>query len=120
MPAKPRPERISFDNPRFASYKGTPQRATTQEASFMSSASLRNLALYLLVCALFTTAALAQTDNWKGGAGNWSVAGNWSAGEPTSSSNVGIDAGNAKASPVILDVGGQASTLVIDSDDSLS
>jgi len=86
----------------------------------MSSASLRNLPLDLLVCALFTTAAFTQTDNWKGGAGNWSVAGNWSAGVPTSTSNVGIDAGNAKASPVTLDVGGQARSLAIDSDDSLS
>ena len=86
----------------------------------MSSASLRNLGLYLLVCVLVSSAVFSQTDNWKGGAGNWSVAGNWSAGVPTSTSNVGIDAGNPKVSPVTLDVGGQASTLVIDSDDSLS
>jgi hypothetical protein len=72
----------------------------------------------LCLCALFSSAA-AQ-DNWLGGTGNWSNGAKWSAGVPGSSSMVFIDHGLAGASPVTLDIGGQASTLTIDSDDSLS
>jgi hypothetical protein len=64
---------------------------------------------------------MATQDNWLGGAGNWSVGAKWSAGVPTSSSNVFIDNGHTGASPVTLDIGGAAANnITIDSDDSLS
>ncbi|HWZ82751.1 MAG TPA: hypothetical protein VNW47_09005 [Terriglobales bacterium] len=72
----------------------------------------------LCLCAL-TPSVFAQ-DNWLGGTGNWSNGAKWSAGVPGSSSDVFIDHSKAGASPVTLDVGGQANTLTIDSDDSLS
>ena len=60
---------------------------------------------------------------WKGPAsgGLWNVAGNWSAGVPTSSTNTCIDNGNPQNSAVTLNIGGaQAANLTIDSNDSLS
>ena len=63
----------------------------------------------------------AQTNNWLGGAGNWSNGGMWSLGTPPSGSqNANIDNGNANASAVALDTDGQCSNLTIDRDDSLS
>jgi len=81
--------------------------------------ALRSMTFTILcLCALFSSAS-AQ-DNWLGGTGNWSNGAKWSAGVPGSSSMVFIDHGLAGASLVTLDIGGQASTLTIDSDDSLS
>jgi len=74
----------------------------------------------LLAACLSPLLAVAQTDTWLGGAGNWSNSAKWSAGVPTSTSNVLIDNGNPLASPVTMDVQGQANNLTIDSDDSLS
>jgi hypothetical protein len=74
----------------------------------------------LLAAFLTPILALAQNDNWLGGAGNWSDPSKWSAGVPTASSNVFIDNGKAGASPVALDVNGSAANLTIDADDSLS
>lgn len=59
-------------------------------------------------------------DTWKGGAGNWSTAANWSAGVPTSSSNVLICGGCGTASPVTLDISSTINNLTIDSNASLS
>jgi hypothetical protein len=58
-------------------------------------------------------------DIWSGGAGNWSNGNMWSAGLPNASDNVLIDNGNAKASPVTLDINAAINNLMIDSDDSL-
>jgi hypothetical protein len=64
---------------------------------------------------------MATNDNWLGGAGNWSTGTMWSAGVPTSSSNVFIDNGLPAASTVTLDIGGAAANNVtISSGDSLS
>jgi hypothetical protein len=66
------------------------------------------------------------SDNWLGGTGNWSVAGNWSGGVPNNgvpvntTYDVFIDKGNAKASAVTLDINAGINNLAIDSDDSLS
>lgn len=86
------------------------------ESSF--SISLR--IIILLVTCLFPGLILAQTDTWLGGTGNWSNGAMWSAGVPTSTSNVLIDGGNPLVSPVTLDVQTQANNLTLDSDDSLS
>ena len=65
-------------------------------------------------------------DNWLGGTGNWSAAGNWSGGVPNNGTpvnttyNVFIDNGNAKASAVTLNLNAGINNLTIDSDDSLS
>jgi hypothetical protein len=74
----------------------------------------------LLAACLLPSLARAQSTNWLGGAGNWSDPSKWSAGVPGSTSNVFIDNGNGKVSPVTMDVQGQANNLTIDSDDSLS
>jgi len=74
----------------------------------------------LLAAFLTPILAVAQSDIWLGGTGNWSNASKWSAGVPTASSNVFIDNGKAGASLVALDVNGSAANLTIDSDDSLS
>jgi len=77
-------------------------------------------ATVLLAACLTPILAFAQNDNWLGGAGNWSDTSKWSAGVPTRGSNVFIDNGNGKASPVALDIDGHTTNLTIDSDDSLS
>ena len=74
----------------------------------------------LLVACLFPGLVRAQTDTWLGGSGNWSNGAMWSAGAPTSTSNVFIDGSNPVVSSVTLDVQTQANDLTIDSDDSLS
>src|SRR5215467_10171301 len=63
--------------------------------------------------------ALAQTDVWLGGAGNWSDASKWSAGVPTSTSNVFIDNGKSTASVVTVNGGFNCATLTIDASDTL-
>src|SRR6266851_9729766 len=74
----------------------------------------------LLAACLSPSLAFAQTDNWKGGTGKWSDSTKWSAGVPSSSSNVLIDNGNGVASSVTIDFNGaQSGNLTIDSDDSL-
>jgi hypothetical protein len=45
----------------------------------------------------------SSPDNWNGGTGNWSIAGNWGAGVPTGSSDVTIYSGGIDT--VTLDVG---------------
>src|SRR6266852_8010836 len=77
-------------------------------------------ATVLLAACLTPILAFAQNDTWLGGAGNWSDTSKWSAGVPTRGSNVFIDNGNGKASPVALDIDGHTTNLTIDSDDSLS
>jgi len=74
----------------------------------------------LLAACLTPILAFAQTDIWSGGAGNWSTAGMWSTGIPTATSNVFIDHGNAKVSPVTVGDGEQCADLTIDSDDSVT
>jgi predicted secreted protein len=59
-------------------------------------------------------------DNWLGGPGNWSTVSKWSNGLPSSTSDVFIDNGNPKNSPVTLDVHAVINNLNIDSDDSLT
>jgi hypothetical protein len=76
--------------------------------------------IFLLVCVVACSPALAQTTVWLGGAGNWSNPGKWSAGVPTGTSTALIDNANGVASPVTLDINGSATNLSIDSDDSLS
>ena len=71
----------------------------------------------LYVC--IAPAAFSQ-DNWKGGAGNWSDSSKWSAGVPTSTSNVYIDHANASASAVTNDTNAQCAGLTIDADDGLT
>jgi hypothetical protein len=79
------------------------------------------LSIIFLAACLFPALALAQNDNWLGGAGLWSDASKWSAGVPTSSNNVFIDNGKAGASSVTINFNGaQAGNLTIDSDDSLT
>jgi hypothetical protein len=76
----------------------------------------------VLVAALLTAIpAFAQTDNWLGGTGNWTDSTKWSAGVPTSSSNVFVDHGLAGASAVTVDTNpAQCNNVTIDSDDSLT
>jgi hypothetical protein len=99
----------------------------TEEASMLRvrvlgdiRTGLQALCFGLLLCGFGAASAVAQTDIWLGGAGNWNNGGMWSAGVPTNTSNVFIDSGNSKASPVTMDIQGQANNLTIDSDDSLS
>jgi hypothetical protein len=84
-------------------------------------ASLRiwSLRVLIIVFSLLPAVSFAQTDSWNGGSGTWSTGTKWSAGVPTSTSNVFIDNGKAIASPVTLDVGGQANNFTLDSNDSL-
>lgn len=82
--------------------------------------SVRVFCMGLMLCATgFAPAALAQTDVWLGGTGNWSDASKWSAGVPTSTSNVFIDNGNGTASVVTVNGGFQCNNLTIDTDDAL-
>jgi len=77
------------------------------------------IAIFLATC-MFPALASGQTDNWLGGAGSWSDATKWSAGVPSSTSNVFIDHGLAGASSVTLSYNGaQCGSLTVDSDDSL-
>ena len=87
------------------------------------SVRFRALCFAVFVCAWFVPTVFAQ-DNWLGGAGNWSVSTNWSAGVPTPTSDVFIDHGHAGASVVTEDIslgvgGAVCHNLTIDSDDSL-
>src|ERR1700730_15032127 len=74
----------------------------------------------VLVAALLTAIpAFAQTDNWQGGTGNWTESTKWSAGVPTSSSNVFIDHGLSGASAGTGDTKpAQCNNVTMDSDDS--
>jgi hypothetical protein len=72
----------------------------------------------LLAACLTPILAVAQTDTWKGGSGNWSDASKWSAGVPTASSNVVID--NGKVSAVTVDGGFSCNNLTIDASSSLT
>ena len=75
----------------------------------------------LLAACLSPILAFAQNDIWKGGTGKWSDSTKWSAGVPSSSSNVLIDNGNGVASSVTIDFNGaQSGNLTIDSDDSVT
>src|ERR1700687_5492707 len=74
----------------------------------------------LLAACLTPILAFAQSDNWLGGAGNWSDASKWSVGVPTASSNVFIDKGNGAASAVTVDGGFACNNLTIDADDTLT
>lgn len=74
--------------------------------------------LFLFLCGT-VPAAFAQ-DNWKGGAGNWNDSTKWTAGVPTSSSNVFVDHANPSASSVTVSDNEQSGNLTIDSDDSVT
>jgi hypothetical protein len=75
----------------------------------------------LLAAFLSPILAFAQNDNWLGGTGFWSDNTKWSAGVPTSTSNVFIDHGLAGASPVTINFNGaHCANLTIDNDDSLT
>ena len=71
--------------------------------------------LLFLLAGIVPAAAFGQTDVWLGGTGNWSDASKWSAGVPTSTSNVFIDNGNGPAS-VTVSGGYQCNNLTIDAD----
>jgi fibronectin-binding autotransporter adhesin len=73
-----------------------------------------------LTAFLLPVFAVAQTDNWLGGAGNWNNGSMWSAGVPTSTASVFVDHGNAKVSAVTVSDGEQSGNLTIDSDDSVT
>lgn len=73
------------------------------------------LAAVFIVVSLFPSRSLGQTDVWLGGTGNWSDASKWSAGVPTSTSNVFIDNGNGPAS-VTVSGGYQCNNLTVDAD----
>src|ERR1700680_2436172 len=62
------------------------------------------------------------SDTWLGGLGNWSNPANWSMGVPANdgTTDVFIDNGNSKVSPVTLDVHAAIHHITIDMDDSLS
>ena len=62
------------------------------------------------------------SDTWLGGLGNWSNPANWSMGVPANdgTTDVFIDNGNSKVSPVTLDVHAAIHNITIDMDDSLS
>jgi hypothetical protein len=78
------------------------------------------IGIFLAAC-LFPALASGQTDNWLGGTGSWGDGTKWSAGVPTSTSNVFIDHGLTGASSVTLNYNGaQCGSLTVDSDDSLS
>lgn len=83
---------------------------------------LTGAAMVMLACLGSLPAMGACGTSWKGPAtGNWSQGADWTAGLPTSSTDVCIDNGNAQHSAVTLDIGGaQAHNLTIDNDDSLS
>lgn len=69
----------------------------------------------------FAAAAVAQTTNWNGGAGNWSNSSDWSAGVPTSTSTANIVRNTSTApSAVFVDVNAAASVLNIGPDDGSS
>jgi hypothetical protein len=74
----------------------------------------------LLAACLSPIFAVAQTDTWLGGNGNWNNGSMWSAGVPTSTSNAFIDKGNTKASAVTISDVEQSANITIDSDDSLT
>jgi hypothetical protein len=78
------------------------------------------LAICLAAC-LLPAHVSAQTDNWLGGAGNWSDATKWSVSVPTASTKAFIDHGHAGASSVTLDYNGaQCGSLTVDADDTLN
>jgi hypothetical protein len=85
----------------------------------LSRKTIVRVAVLLAAC-LSPILALAQTDAWKGGTGNWNDSTKWSAGVPTSTSNVFIDNGNPSASAVTVSDVEQSGNLTIDSDDSVS
>ena len=91
----------------------------TTELSFTKRASSVTAYLALLSAIGLTSIAFGQTDTWKGGAGDWSNGGMWTAGLPGATSNVFIDGGNSLVSPVTLDINSTINNLTIDSDDSL-
>src|SRR5215469_15934542 len=80
---------------------------------------IQTFSLIVSVAVGLSVTASSQ-DFWKGGAGNWNDPTKWSAGVPTSSTNVAIDNGNPAASAVTVSDGEQSANLTIESDDSLS
>jgi hypothetical protein len=85
-----------------------------------SNRKLRTFAITLLVTTCGLVPRVFGQDNWKGGAGNWNDSTKWTAGVPTSTSNVFIDHGLAGASSVTVSDGEQSGNLTIDSDDSVT
>jgi hypothetical protein len=78
-----------------------------------------NVCAAILLWAISPILAFSQTDIWKGGSGSWGDASKWSAGVPTSTSNVFIDNGNGPAA-VTLNGGYNCNNLTIDADASLT
>ncbi len=94
-------------------------RVRLMRRDFLLSIPCFYFILFLLcICGVWPITASAQ-DVWKGGAGNWNVSTNWSAGVPTSASSVRIDNGNAVVSQVTVSDGEQSGSLTVDSDDSV-
>src|SRR5664279_547828 len=93
-------------------------QASNHRGSFSHASLVATILLLLGLSCLVTIPALAQCGTvWTGPAsgGLWNVAGNWSGGVPTASTNVCIDNGNAQASAVTLNISGaQAANLTID------
>src|SRR6202047_4377604 len=78
----------------------------------------RILLIALLAVLFSPLTALAQcTSTWNDGSANWSVAGEWTGGIPTSSSNTCI---NTAGSTVTLNTAGATSTLTLGSTDTLA
>src|SRR5438105_14778449 len=66
--------------------------------------------------------AFAQaTNTWNGGAGNWNIPGNWSAGTVPNSgtTSVFIDGGNVLNSAVTLNISASVNNITLDSGDHL-
>jgi len=95
-------------------------KCLTQRSGSKSGSRFLLLLIAILVNAfLFPVLVYGQTDVWLGGTGNWSDARRWSAGVPTSASNVFVDNGNSLASVVTVDVTDSVNNLIVDSGDSL-
>jgi len=78
--------------------------------------ALYNVAAGNIQLQVLTTPA-SMTDLWVGGAGNWSTAADWTAGVPTSDSDVTI--GQTGSGTVTLDIGDTIDSLTIRSGDTL-
>ncbi len=88
----------------------------------LAGLSRKNIARIVVLLAVCLTPILicAQTDIWLGGTGYWSTGSMWSAGVPTSTSNVLINNGNGPASVTLNYNGAQCGSLTVDGDASLT
>ena len=108
----------------FLSCTISPNQLSSQRGSFSRGRLVATTLLVLALSCLVSLPAFGQCDTtWIGVAsgGLWNQAAGWSAGVPTSTTNVCIDNGNGQASAVVLNISGaQAANLTIDANDSLN